>query len=94
MHIISLLNNHTPYRDTLQSSKRIRSVRFVSRSLNHITELMHENFDIIINCSGLGAGKLVDDADVHPIRGELLNCVDPIKIIVFSYGRSGLNIVN
>ena len=31
--------------------------------------------DFIVNCSGLGAHTLTQDADVHPVRGQILRVV-------------------
>lgn len=52
----------------------LQEFRYVQRELNHITDLCREDFDLIINCSGLGAGKLVDDELVAPIRGNVADC--------------------
>ncbi|EYB84739.1 hypothetical protein Y032_0311g2151 [Ancylostoma ceylanicum] len=28
-------------------------------------------YDCVVNCTGLGAGKLVKDENLHPIRGQV-----------------------
>jgi len=34
-------------------------------------------FDAVVNCSGLGAGELVVDKEVHPIRGQIMRVRAP-----------------
>ncbi|XP_071949875.1 D-aspartate oxidase-like [Antedon mediterranea] len=62
---------------------RSKSFRFkenggnlVKRRLNSISEIFGE-YDIIVNCAGLGAGKLVNDDSVHPIRGQVIRVKAP-----------------
>ncbi|RXN00926.1 D-aspartate oxidase [Acipenser ruthenus] len=35
------------------------------------------NYDIIVNCSGLGSLSLVGDTDLHPVRGQILKVQAP-----------------
>ena len=39
-----------------------------------VSDLQHlaETYDVIVNCSGLGARSLVGDAKMYPIRGQIL----------------------
>ena len=41
---------------------------FVTKQLSHLSDL--DRFDMIVNCSGLGATDLVCDSCLIPIRGE------------------------
>lgn len=34
-------------------------------------EELASDFDVIINCSGIGAKELANDLSVHPIRGHI-----------------------
>merc|ERR1712071_562826 len=43
----------------------------VARKLESLNDIA-PNFDVVINCSGLGAHQLGNDALVHPIRGHIL----------------------
>ena len=43
----------------------------VYRELENLDELI-EDFDIVINCSGLGARELVKDPTMYPVFGQLL----------------------
>jgi glycine/D-amino acid oxidase-like deaminating enzyme len=47
-------------------------VEFIQRKLNSLDELDHETFDAIVNCTGLGSAKLLDDSEMYPIRGQVL----------------------
>jgi len=44
--------------------------KFVSRYIETFEEL--NDFDIIINCSGILANKLTEDKLLTPIRGQVL----------------------
>ncbi|CAL1527638.1 unnamed protein product [Lymnaea stagnalis] len=41
------------------------------RTVQKLTELIGE-FDVVINCCGLGARELVNDNDIVPVRGQLV----------------------
>ena len=43
----------------------------VARKLGSLDEIASD-FDVVINCSGLGAFHLENDQNVHPIRGHVL----------------------
>lgn len=42
----------------------------IRRKVNHFEEL--EDFDVVINCTGLGARHLANDALVVPVRGQVV----------------------
>ena len=46
------------------------------RTVNHLEEL-GGTYDLIVNCSGLGARSLVGDQQVHPVRGQVLKVQAP-----------------
>ncbi|XP_071949877.1 D-aspartate oxidase-like [Antedon mediterranea] len=69
----------------------------VKRRLNSMSEIFGE-YDIIVNCSGLGAGKLVNDDSVYPIRGQVIRVKAPwVKHFVIDidpkYDGSSLHII-
>ncbi|XP_076176743.1 D-aspartate oxidase-like [Ptiloglossa arizonensis] len=41
------------------------------RKVHSLHELIDDGYDLIINCSGLGARELADDNSVTPIRGQV-----------------------
>ena len=42
----------------------------IRRKIDKITEL--SSYDVVVNCSGLGANNLIGDTTVTPIRGQVL----------------------
>lgn len=51
------------------------------RNVRTLHELAEDGYDLIINCSGLGARELVADKTVTPIRGQVYKVIDlPICI--------------
>lgn len=51
------------------------------RNVKALHELAEEGYDLVINCSGLGARELVADKTVTPIRGQVYKVIDrPIYI--------------
>lgn len=56
--------------------KRQGGVTFTQRTLVRLSELDEEDdYDVIVNCTGLGAARLVDDGDMRPIRGQVVRVV-------------------
>ena len=55
-------------------------VRFVQKRLRNLDELIHEEYDFVINCTGVGARFLVDDTNIRPISGHVLS-----KMIYFCF---------
>lgn len=55
-----------------------------------------KDFDIVVNCSGLGAKELMSDEKCFPIRGQLLRVIYLIlfKSNLTPYWRIGLKWVN
>ena len=43
----------------------------VHKTISDFT-VLPDDFDIVINCTGLDAGKLVEDEEVYPIRGQII----------------------
>jgi hypothetical protein len=50
--------------------------RLKRRKVKTLGELAEEGYDLIINCSGLGARELVADETVIPIRGQVYKVID------------------
>ena len=48
----------------------------LDREIVNIEEISADN-RLIINCSGLGAGKIFNDKEVFPIRGQLVKTTNP-----------------
>ncbi|CAL8284667.1 unnamed protein product [Lota lota] len=58
--------------------KRFRKAggKVQQRTVNHLQEL-GGTYELIVNCSGLGARTLVGDEQVHPVRGQVLKVQAP-----------------
>ena len=61
-----------------ENLKRQGGVTFTQRTLVGLSELDEDedDYDVIVNCTGLGAARLVDDGDVRPIRGQVVRVVE------------------
>ena len=49
---------------------RSKGGRTLHRSLSNLDELLSEDYDIVINCSGLGAKELASDRTIYPTWGQ------------------------
>ncbi|KOC59303.1 D-aspartate oxidase [Habropoda laboriosa] len=47
------------------------------RKIHQLAELIDDGYDLIVNCSGLGARELVNDDTVAPIRGQVTRVIAP-----------------
>ncbi|KAJ6660276.1 hypothetical protein lerEdw1_017976 [Lerista edwardsae] len=47
-----------------------------ARKIDNLWEL-HKDYDIVVNCSGLGSKELVGDPEMYPIRGQVLKVQAP-----------------
>ena len=48
----------------------------MQKKIQNLDELSHD-YDIIINCTGLGARELVGDLTVYPVRGQIVEVQGP-----------------
>eukprot|EP01041_Mallomonas_annulata_P011825 gene11825-24790_t len=68
-----------------------KGVRFVRRRLASLDELLMDGeYDVVVNCSGIGAYELLSDHEVHPIRGQVLRVHAPWIKRAYFYGTSYL----
>ncbi|KAM0729812.1 D-aspartate oxidase [Formica fusca] len=81
----TLLTQSNLYLPWIKRKLLIDGVTFKQRKLNSLKELTGE-FDIVINCTGLGARKLCDDRRLVSIRGQVLKVKAP-WIKTFFYGE-------
>ena len=67
------------------------------RKLQTLEELKKENYDIVVNCSGLGARELVQDCLVTPVRGQVSRVInfpdifEPMNFLLKIKQRTTLN---
>lgn len=45
--------------------------KIIERKVNSFQELTSENFDVVVNCTGLGARYLCNDTQIVPLRGQV-----------------------
>ncbi|MBF6175753.1 FAD-dependent oxidoreductase [Nocardia blacklockiae] len=65
---------HLPW---LESRVRRDGARWVRRTVESFDDLADLAPDVIVNCAGLRAGPLAGDADVYPIRGQIVRVTNP-----------------
>lgn len=53
------------------------------RNIKTLHQLAEEGYDLIINCSGLGARELVADKTMMPIRGQVYRVIDTSIYIAY-----------
>ena len=67
--------NCRAYLPWLLSEFRKKGGLVVKRKVNSLSEL--SSFDIVINCSGLGASLLTHDPNIHSVKGHLVKVKAP-----------------
>ncbi|XP_034531404.1 D-aspartate oxidase [Notolabrus celidotus] len=65
-------SNHLPW---LENRFRKAGGQVEKRKVNSLQEL--SNYDLIVNCSGLGSKTLVHDSNIYPVRGQVLSMEAP-----------------
>lgn len=76
----------TVFLPRLAEELRKAAVRFESRALRTVDDVRALPAEIIVNCTGLGAGALFCDQNVVPIRGQLVILNNPNKLKYFFSG--------
>lgn len=81
VHCVLLAITFLPW--SMERFKR-QGGKFKKEEVSRLEDLV-KNFDILVNCTGLGAKNLCKDYKVVPIRGQILK-VDAPWIKMFFYG--------
>jgi len=75
---------YLPY--LMEQLTRSEHVSVEQKSVKELSEL-NDDFDLLVNCSGLGAAQLVGDTNMVPIRGQVFRVAAPwIKYAVTDAG--------
>lgn len=64
------------YLPWLEARVRTLGGQVTRRQLRSLDEV-GDGTDVVINCAGLGAGELVDDPSVYPVRGQVVRVGNP-----------------
>lgn len=57
--------------------KRQPCTKLVQRKLKSLDQLQHEDYDLVVNCTGPGAKYFVNDDNLKPISGHVLRVSAP-----------------
>jgi len=70
-------------------------VTLTQERVDHFRDLVGRGFDVVVNCTGIGARLLAEDDLVRPIRGQVMRVHAPwIKYCVFADDPFGYVLVN
>jgi glycine/D-amino acid oxidase-like deaminating enzyme len=72
------------YLDQLMQDAQLAGARFISQRFEKLDDVLALAQPVIVNCTGLGAGKLFGDESLMPIRGQLSHLL-PQPEIDYSY---------
>lgn len=61
----------------LQRQLAAAGVQQVQRKLTSLGDVADEGWDVVINCCGVGAERLVPDPHCYPIRGQIMRVKAP-----------------
>ncbi|XP_027603661.1 uncharacterized protein LOC114002094 isoform X2 [Pipra filicauda] len=65
-----------PYLLWLEKRLKAAGVQTYNRKVSDLWEL-HSEYDIVVNCTGIGAHQLVGDKKLFPVRGQVLKVYAP-----------------
>jgi D-amino-acid oxidase len=69
---------------------RVAGGRVVVRELVDRTEVATLSQPVVVNCTGLGAGKLFGDTEIIPIKGQLTVLVPQAEVDYITMGPGGI----
>ena len=79
-----------PYMQWLMDKVKQRGGKFQQKKITSLEEL--SSYSIIINCTGLGASDVVEDHNLHPVRGQIVSVKAPwIAHWFIYYGMNSYN---
>lgn len=73
----------------LELDLRLQGVRFIRKTFESLDQILESlDHDVLVNCLGLGAGAVMSDAAVVPVRGQLV-MLKPQPHLNYLYGGPG-----
>ena len=76
------------YLDRLVSDVRAAGGRIVIRRFESRNELVSLEEPILVNCTGLGAGELVGDEEIRPLKGQLTLLMPQPEVDYTTFGAA------
>src|SRR5439155_22921051 len=60
--------------------------------IRELAALDEPDADVVVNCAGVGAGRLTDDDDIRPVRGQVayVRTREPLRFLVDETGPNAL----
>ena len=74
------------YLDALMRDVREARARIVIRRFDSPRDLASLSEEVIVNCTGLGAGELIGDAEILPLRGQLTHVMPQPEVDYSTFG--------
>lgn len=72
----TIIADQTPYLSWLFRRFRGKGGKVVSLKVNSLMEVTGA-YDVVVNCTGLGARELAGDTDIHPVKGQVIKVQAP-----------------
>jgi D-amino-acid oxidase len=88
--LLSMHIEPAPYLGAVMSDFRIAGGKIVVREFADRAAIATLAEPLVVNCTGLSAGKLFDDADVLPIKGQLTVIAPQPEVDYITIGPTGL----
>ena len=76
------------YLEALVRDVRMAGARIVIRRFDTPRDLSALDEDVIVNCTGLGAGALIGDSEIRPLKGQLTHLMPQPEVDYSTFGSA------